>query len=413
MANIFAGLFDTDAGGGVAAKLAKYKFDLEQYELALEEQKQKEAMEAMHNQLGIVGGSMSPGRKEMMTLSEIMGNYPATFNKSLEMLVDMTGQRGGSIANEQAHKLRMEATSLAQTERSDATSRAEKEDLAAKKAFQQYKIDNPEPTDLQQNLADYTALGDQSGEPTPAQVEVLKFKRGEKFLEQEDQFISTWNENKIVSKRLLEGGIKKKLIPEYAQRLNEFYQTVDNAEDALNFAQNRRDDIQKLYKDTNNFTTGPGSLLAGFVFTDAADWKRLKETVISNIGLSKIMELKAGSSQGATGLGALNEAELTMLQNHAGNLVGATNPEEIKRILRRLDRDLKRMQSTRMRGLVREKTFYNDYKQYLPDAKPGPYIPPSELEHLFTGGEYKRPIIESPLDQTREERLEQILNRGK
>lgn len=395
MANIFSGLFN-QSGGSSAGKLAKYKFDLEQYELALKEKKQKEAIEAMRSQLGIVGETMSPDRQRMMKLLEIMGGNTETFDKSLEMLVDMTGQKGGSIANEQAHELRMDAASRAQSERADATSRAEAEDLAAKEAFQQFKIDNPEPTDLQQNLKDYNALGDDTGELTTAQKRTLEFKRSAKWFEQEDQFIKEWDQSKVISKRLLEGGITKKLVPQYATRLTEFFETADAAEETLLFAQNRRDDIQKLYADTNNFTTGPGSLLAGFVFTDAADWKRLQETVVSNIGLAKIMDLKAGSKQGATGLGALNEEELLMLQRHAGNLAGATNPAEMKRILRRLDRDLKGMQDRRMRGLSRELIFYNDYKQYLPYGSNEPYVPSDAIKHLFTGGEYIRPPCIAP-----------------
>lgn len=380
MPNIFSGLFSNKGGGSASAKLAQYKQQLEDY------QDEKDAYEQHESNLGTSAAlqrmidGFGPERQGMTEYFKQQLRYPASFDQGQLGVNKMASQRGAMVQ----------------------ASAAEAEDLQAKKDFHDYKNEFPTLTDWQKNIKMFHDLGDDTGILTKEQIEALKTKRGEQFLKQEDQFISTWDPNKVISARLLEGGITKALIPEYSSRLNEFFQTVDAAEDTLNFTQNRRDDIQKLYADSNLWTTGPGSMLQIWKFGEAADWERLKLTVVSNIGLDKIMELKAGSKQGATGLGALNEQELIMLQNHAGNLDAATNPTEVKRILRRLDRDLKMMQTKRMRGLSREKTFYNKYKQYLPYGSEEIYVPPPELEHMFTGGDFERPFIESPLDEEKD-----------
>ena len=212
-----------------------------------------------------------------------------------------------------------------------------------------------------------------------------------------------------------EAGYLTEYIKDRVPRVVNFQTNVDDAEDVLNFAENRLDDIRRLSAETNGWTTGLMGVISKFIpASDADRWQALKDTIVSNIGLTKIMDLKAGSAQGATGLGALNEKELEMLQNHAGNLREAQTPQAIKDTLRRLERDLKRAQNRIMTQLPKELKMYNLNQRFLPDRdKYSPAYVPSEYQaELFSGGQYKR--ADTPgttLDKdemTREERLKKL-----
>lgn len=73
----------------------------------------------------------------------------------------------------------------------------------------------------------------------------------------------------------------------------------------------------------------PGILLG----QDAVDFQEELEALKSNIGLSKLMELKSGSSQGASGLGNLSNAEGERLERAFGTLKTTTSEKVLKRSL--------------------------------------------------------------------------------
>lgn len=378
MANIFSGMFANRGRG--AANLAQFNSDLEAHQNLMEYQKRNEALMATDAKRRAAQQGMSPERNAIMEYQRSLAGQEGTGEMGMTGLETGFKQRGTTIAD----ILKQEKNTLESNLR------------------HQYKVDNPIAGDANKKIEFLNHMEKLYGKDSGEYERALKALRQEQFLEQEDRYVSTVD-NTIVSKRLLEGGITKALVPEYKDRLSNFFPHIDDSEDLLLFSQNRRDDIQKLSEETDGWTTGLIGLALSTInpSSEAADWVRLKDTIVSNIGLSEIMRLKASSAQGATGLGALNERELEMLQNHAGTLKIAADPAELKRILRRLDRDLKGMQKRMMKALKREETFYNDYKQYLPHAAKGDPIwaPPEESKHLFTGGDYIRPEIASPLDE--------------
>jgi hypothetical protein len=87
---------------------------------------------------------------------------------------------------------------------------------------------------------------------------------------------------------------------------------------------------------TDYSTTGFASWLAGVPAMSATEWRDKRDTLVARLGLGKLMELKAGSSTGSSGLGALSEKELKVLQDFYGNLNQAKTPRKIKRELRKM-----------------------------------------------------------------------------
>lgn len=73
----------------------------------------------------------------------------------------------------------------------------------------------------------------------------------------------------------------------------------------------------------------PGILLG----QDAVDFQEELEALKSNIGLSKLMELKSGSSQGASGLGNLSNAEGERLERAFGTLKTTVGEKVLKHSL--------------------------------------------------------------------------------
>lgn len=89
--------------------------------------------------------------------------------------------------------------------------------------------------------------------------------------------------------------------------------------------------------------------LAKYVPTfDARKQKAMVESLQSNLAMNKLMELKRNSTTGASGLGALNQAELIMLQDSLGKLDPAVGDEAFKRQLDLVKKHYTRFRQTLM-----------------------------------------------------------------
>ena len=89
--------------------------------------------------------------------------------------------------------------------------------------------------------------------------------------------------------------------------------------------------------------------LAKYVPTfDARKQKAMVESLQSNLAMNKLMELKRNSTTGASGLGALNQAELIMLQDSLGKLDPAAGDEAFKRQLDLVKKHYTRFRQTLM-----------------------------------------------------------------
>jgi len=89
--------------------------------------------------------------------------------------------------------------------------------------------------------------------------------------------------------------------------------------------------------------------LAKYVPTfDARKQKAMVESLQSNLAMNKLMELKRNSTTGASGLGALNQAELIMLQDSLGKLDPAVGDEAFTKQLDLVKKHYTRFRQTLM-----------------------------------------------------------------
>jgi len=82
--------------------------------------------------------------------------------------------------------------------------------------------------------------------------------------------------------------------------------------------------------------------------TDSREQRAMVESLQSALAMDKLMELKRNSTTGASGLGALNQAELIMLQDSLGKLDPAVGDKAFKRQLDLVKKHYTRFRQTLM-----------------------------------------------------------------
>lgn len=390
MANIFSGIFS--GGNSDSLALAHYNQRLKDYAEDREAFQQAEAVANIDPYIKQVLESMSPERQSHVRLQRAMMQQPALFDKGSEGFNTSMRQRGTTIA--------------------DMIKQAE--ELRVANAKHQYKVDNPLPSSEASKIEVAKAYIGQEEWDRLQQSEDPKDRAKLQSLMRDAwrdrQFVDTGTAHvnvydpQVIYKNLIQAGVDKDQAPIVSQRLTNFYDDVDDTENFLIELSNRRQDIQKLHGDTDFTTTGLAAVMSLIPLTDANRWMHLRDTVVSNVGLGKILELKASSAQGATGLGALNEKELHMLQTHIGNLMQTNHPEDIRKHLRRLDNDLDKMMEKRQRKLRQHRRWYNRNKTYLRIDPNEPDLIPPEQEYLFAPDPFTKRENTSPLPSDEEER---------
>ena len=115
--------------------------------------------------------------------------------------------------------------------------------------------------------------------------------------------------------------------------------------------------IDESKKLTNEYTAFLYPLAKYVPTSDSRQQKAMVESLQSNLAMDKLMELKRNSTTGASGLGALNQAELIMLQDSLGKLDPAAGDEAFKRQL-----DLVKKHYTRFRQTLMGITPQIDWK---------------------------------------------------
>lgn len=378
MPNIFSGLFDT-GGGGNSLALAEYNQRLKDYEIRRDAYDQKQALQNIDPYIAQVLESMSPERQEHIKLQRAMMRNQPLFDKGMEGFSDTIKQRGTTIADILKQDKTLERT----------------------KAKRDYFIDNPLPGEESSKIevakayigeAEWERLNSSSDPADRAKLQGLMRDawRDRQYLDQGDQFIDPYKRS-VIEKRLVEAGVKKESVPLITSRLQNFYSSVNQVETDMETTSYQRERIKYLYNNAEG-NTGWWSLAASIPDIrsegGSREWQQIKDTVISNVGLDKILDLKASSAQGATGLGALNEKELEMLQKHKGSLEQANSPAALKRVLAEMDKDLDRLQKVRLRQLGIERSWFNRNKVYIGQKTSDPDLIPESQEYLFSGKPY-------------------------
>jgi len=129
--------------------------------------------------------------------------------------------------------------------------------------------------------------------------------------------------------------------------------------------------------------------LAKYVPTsDSRQQKAMVESLQSNLAMDKLTELKRNSTTGASGLGALNQAELIMLQDSLGKLDPAAGDEAFTRQLDLVKKHYTRFRQTLM-GITPqidwENPEYSRFTRTIPDAYG------EERKYYFLSDEFGQP----------------------
>lgn len=384
MANIFSGLF---AGGqnSSAAKLAQYRQQLEDYKTAKDAYEQQEALSNIDPYIKQVLENMTPERQSQVMLQRAMMRQEPMFDKGIEGFNNSIKQRGGTIADQLKQRL--------------ATEEANKK--------HQYKVDNPIVEDPAIVLATKFYMGDdwEDASLEERQQALRDVKRQRQYLDLEDRLMDPMNKD-VVVKNLIKAGVDKASAPFIEERLRTFQSNITKTESFLEKTADQRERIQWLYKNAEGNTGwyGLASAIPDIKSEGGSrQWQEIKKTVIANVALDKILDLKASSAQGATGLGALNEKELETLEKHLGSLEQANTPEALKKVLLDMDKDLDRLQKQKLSALGKERSWYNRNKRYIGLKPTDPDFVPETQEYLFSGEPYKPVKGESPLDPNNEQ----------
>lgn len=101
-------------------------------------------------------------------------------------------------------------------------------------------------------------------------------------------------------------------------------------------SKNVLDTIDEAIPLVSGSTAGYGSYLKGLPAGPANALSKKLKTILSNLSVDQIAEMKSESRTGATGFGALNEKELEVIQNAVTNLEQNQDPEILKQNLKKL-----------------------------------------------------------------------------
>jgi hypothetical protein len=389
MANIFSGLF-SGGGGSDASALARQKDALERYNALMEYKERNEDIIDQIPAFDKAIANMSPERKSQMELFRQMAGGMMTGDKGQEAINAGFKQRGTTIADMLKGNV----------------------DVDVHKQKRDYDIANPLPTDDASKIAvakayvgpaEFNRLANSSD---PADREKLQGLMRDAWRDRQVVDTGTTYEgvfgNLRIEKNLIQEGVDKAGAPIIGERLRSFHSNITETETFLEQSATQRERIQELYK-TAEGNTGWWAIASTLpdvgTETGSRAWKELRDTIVANIGLDKILDLKASSAQGATGLGALNEKELEMLQKHKGSLEQANTPEELKKVLLRMDKDLDRLQKDKLKALGQERSWYNRNRRYIGQKPTDPDHVPEYQEYLFKGGAYVPRQGESPLEE--------------
>ncbi len=167
------------------------------------------------------------------------------------------------------------------------------------------------------------------------------------------QTVSEKIENKAVEKETLA------LRDREATFYMDYPEQMTGAEDFIYETELTQNKIMELYGATDHGTTGLAKWISGIPLTGALDWSELKSTLMSRLALQKMMQLKAASSTGSTGFGALSAPELKLLTDHIASLEQAQSPKQIKAKVKEI---FDYLEHSRQRTL---EAYEDDRKKYI------------------------------------------------
>lgn len=142
-------------------------------------------------------------------------------------------------------------------------------------------------------------------------------------------------------------------------RLNSFESVVNTSRGVVDSVSETKAMLQDLAARTGIKTTGFASLANKIPHMGPIAWKEAKDVIVSRLAVDKMAELKAMSSTGSTGFGALSQKELETLQKQLGSLEQAQAPKDIQRNITQILRLLSKSEAKFNKVAEDEIKWYN------------------------------------------------------
>lgn len=146
------------------------------------------------------------------------------------------------------------------------------------------------------------------------------------------------------------------------KRLSNFSSVLQVGSEVVDSIEDTKGLLQNLAGETGMMTTGFASLANVIPHLPPKDWLEMKDIITSRLAVDKMGELKALSSTGSTGFGALSTKELEVLQKQLGSLEQAQSPDAIKRQIVQITRLLGKSADKFKKRRKEEISWYNRNK---------------------------------------------------
>lgn len=173
------------------------------------------------------------------------------------------------------------------------------------------------------------------------------------------------NSGEYIPKDIAGAEIDKKMGQSVGSRVASYDSDQRTGRDAIRSAQDLNKKLDVLFSKTTDWgTTGfTGKALSKIWGTDAADWETTKDTIVSNVALDKLLEMKASSPTGASGFGALSQRELSLLESNIASLEQSQSPEQARKNIRYIQSYMTRLQKTLAEDAKRREQWYKKNTQ--------------------------------------------------
>jgi len=210
---------------------------------------------------------------------------------------------------------------------------------------------------------------DALGSSDPDKVAVAREALRDPYKKTELGYVDTTGKGRYIDREVAEGVVVKGMAEADTSFYNEYGNATQTLENTAYDLDRTMNDLNRLADMTDYSSTGFAGYLSIIPTTDARSWESMRDTVINNLGLDKMMQLKALSSSGATGFGALSARELAVLTDHLGKLDGLNDPKEIKYHIKAIYKSLNRNKNNIMQAMKRNEKRYKGidkrYERYL------------------------------------------------
>jgi len=156
------------------------------------------------------------------------------------------------------------------------------------------------------------------------------------YLDTGTGFVNPNEPDEIIKKNLARAEFEKKEGVANQKFYDNYLPETQSIEGLVTENNTTKELLNELSGLTNSSTAGFGKWLSSTPMTDANYVNELKGTIQSRLAMTKMMALKAASSTGSTGFGALSEKELKLLTDFQGSLELAQDPKDIKKVIMRI-----------------------------------------------------------------------------